>query len=70
MRCRVTVGADIGCPDEAVAMVVTELGDSTLEAVPVCGDHAPEFAHEVASSMNEDEFAILTLRPGQVGGLT
>jgi|SRR5262245_4161981 len=41
-----------------------------IEALPLCAEHAPEAAHEVASSMADDEYLIIHLPAFGVGELS
>ena len=68
LKCR----AGTSCPNIAKALILTERdsvidGEPELIGFPVCADHAPEEAHETASSMNDDEFLIVQLPAFAVG---
>jgi len=70
LRCR----ANDKCRVQAKALIIVEnetmwAGKSVLEALPLCADHAPEYAHETAISMNEDEFLVIELPAFGVGAL-
>lgn len=55
----------VSCDQQAVMMVVSDGYDTAaLEAWAWCADHAPEAAHEAASSMTADEYVIVTLTGG------
>ncbi len=74
LRCRVDKGEGF-CGTPAAVGLVTELvldaDEPVLELTPLCPDHAPEFTHEAATSMNVNEWALVSLAYGTAdGGLT
>lgn len=65
-------GSTAECGRPAVAVILSEdeiwhagdVQENLIVAFPVCADHAPEEVHETRSSMDAEEFVVLSL-PGE-----